>query len=175
MLDLAALRMVRAALAHPETGVEAQLLALPLDGDDARPEPPAAILDATADDSVTGKHPVADWPLLVLACEHPAGATRAGAGGFALDVPSLLLGVAYATRNTAEAAESYRATSYTLAAAMRALEVGLFAPAAHAARRRGPVGIVQCHAMTFGPVGHDIPGGKVTGAILLDLHVRRDP
>lgn len=172
MIGIATIRMVKAALELPGAGVAEQLATLALDGTDARPEALARILDPTADDEAVTQRGVPDWPVLVVTAEQPSIVNVADITGRHFDAPSVLVGVAYATRDTADAAQAWRDTDYTLNAVALTLNTNLFAADKGAARRRGSVVIVKCNAMTWGPVGVDVPGGKVHGALLLDLYVR---
>ncbi|HEX5437155.1 MAG TPA: hypothetical protein VFW98_08345 [Gemmatimonadaceae bacterium] len=169
---MATVRMVKAALLAPVTGVEAQLDAFLYDGTDTRPEALAAVLDPTADDAVVTQQGILDWPILVVTAEQPTTLHGQGVTGGYFDAPNLLVSVAYATRDTAEPARAWRDTDYTLRAIALALDAGLFASAAGAARVRGSVQIVKRNSMTYGPINLSVPGGKVTGAVLLDLYVR---
>lgn len=172
MIATATVRMVRAALEHETTGVEAQLDILTRDGDDPRPEAIAAFLDVTRDDPAVTQKNIPEWPILVVAAEMPTVGKAASISGTVFDVPSFTVTVAYAVRQTAEAAQAWRDADYVMRACWEAFARGLFASSTAAARTRGSIAIVKCNEMTYGPINHDVSGGKVVGALLLNLHIR---
>jgi len=172
VIGVATVRMVAETLRDVATGVEWQLDGFTFDENDTRPERLAAILDPTADDAAVSHKDVPDWPVLVVTAEQPSTIALAGVQGFVIDAPNLLVSVAYATRATVEPAQAWRDADYTMRAVIKALNAGLFAADKGAARTRGPITLVKRNAMTYGPVDVDVPGGKVRGALLLDLYVR---
>lgn len=174
MVNTAVIRMVKAVLADPTAGANAVLAAFPLDGSDPRPEPLVKILDPSADDQAVTQKDIPDWPVAVVTCENPADAQFASVKGPWIDYPSLLSSVPIVTRDTVAPAVAWNKTSYYLAACVNSLLVGLFgsSQSAIAARSRGRVTIVRLNKLTYGATDYNVPGGKVTGALLLDLYVR---
>lgn len=174
MIETAVIRMVRGALTDNVTGANAMLTSMPLDGTDARPAPLAKFIDPTADDSAVTQEGLVDWPLVVVTCEQGASVQYTGVRGSMLDVPNLAVSVAIVTRNTVAAAQAWRDTNYHLVACVNALMAGLFASTSNAgtARARPPVSIVRLNRLTYGATSLEVKGGRVTGAIVLDLAVR---
>lgn len=173
------IRMVRAALEDAITGVNAQLLALPLDTPDgateadSRPEPVAAILDPSVDDAVVrAKTRLTEWPVLVITAEAPSVTTVPSVTGLKLEARELVVSVTYVTRE-GDSAQGFRDAEYTLRAAIRALNAGLFAASAQPARQRAGFNIHALNSTTIQPIGANVEGvGTIAGALLLSLHVR---
>jgi hypothetical protein len=169
--------MVCAPLVDPTNGANAKLAAMALDGADTRPEALVAFLKASDDDQAVTGTGVSDWPIAVVTCAQPADITWSAVKGPSLHAENLLASVALITRDTLDPAQAWRDTNYYLIACVNALMSGLFAatPSAADARRRGPVTIVRLNKLTYGATDYDVPGGRVTGAILLDLYVQFTP
>lgn len=174
MIETAVIRMVKGALTDNTNGANAKLLSMPLDGGDPRPSPLAKFLSPEADDSAVTQEGLVDWPLAVVTCEQGANVTYAGVKGPYLYLESLPVSVALVTRNTVAPAQAWRDTNYHLVACVNALMTGLFGSTqtAAAARQRGTVAIVRLNKFTYGATDLVVKGGRVTGAILLDLFVR---
>ena len=166
------IRMVVAALTNATTGVNAQLLALALDGTDARPDPVAAIISPTEDDAAVRPTHLVDWPVLSVTCAAPVTTTKPGVQGMSFDAPSVAITIAHITRDGDLGAKEWRDTDYILRATAKSLNAGLFASDKAAARVRGTVSILKQNSMTFGPVTADLGNAQVTGAVDLNLHAR---
>lgn len=169
------IRMVAAPLRDLVTGVNVHLAAFPLDVGDTRPEPIAAILDATRDDAVLQdpkKRRVVEWPALIVTAEVPVITTAPSVMGLKLDAPDMRVTVAHVTKD-GDTAQAFVDADYALRAAAKALDVGLFAAGMEAARTRNGITILKRNSMTIEPVGAGLEGGiTLTSALTLSLHVR---
>lgn len=169
-------RMVAAPIANATTGLAVQLATLALDGTDARPEVPTKIINPADDDAAVTQEGLTDWPLIVVTSEQPSRYTWTGTvSPMRLDVPNHLVTIAYVTRDSVEASQAWRDASYTLHAVLKALLVGLFASGKEAARTRGPLTIFKLNAADIIPTDYKLAKGTVSGALILDLHLRFTP
>lgn len=124
---LEAVRIVAAAMTHETTGVNAQLVALPLDTNpetgvlDARPDPIKRVLTEVDDHQVALDTDVGDWPVLVVTVDQPGEADEVVIGsGYALKL-RVPVTIRYVVRY-ADAVTKRRHTFYVLRAICRALE-----------------------------------------------------
>jgi hypothetical protein len=164
------LRMVAAVLSDNALGVNAQLLALPLDGGDVRPIPVASIKNAVDHDITIQEGEEPTFPIVVIDIAEPITApTQIMSGVRSCTVPLL---IAYLKQNSSES-QNNRDADYTLRAIVKSLSAGLFASGKRdTAGRRNSYVISKASDLRYGPTQQPMYGALMVGAVQSTLTVR---
>ena len=167
---LSALRIIVAALEDPTIGVNAQILALPLDGNDGRPSRIKYVRETTLDsDIVFGRLP-ADWPGLIVTADGATTIEGEIRNGVYQEGVGMAVAIRYATRDP-DAAQANRNGLYTLTAIRRTINE-LFDTANQADRLRNGIYLISCREMIEGPLFEERETGTITAALVAEFVAR---